>query len=222
MQPAAASGRTWTFIGLAIALFGGPAVVLIYRLVAEDPTATGNVVLRELVILALVAVLLWIVLTRERLPLSSIGIDGSHIGRSLAWGLVAMVMIIVGLAACLLLYQALGIRYGEGGGAIAASTWAVLLTVVRAGVAEEIFYRGFALERLEMLTGSRWLAAGITLICFAAVHYRQGLPGMFIALVLGAILTGFYLWKRDLIAAIFAHFLVDFIPNVLLPLLGAE
>jgi hypothetical protein len=28
------------------------------------------------------------------------------------------------------------------------------------------------------------------------------------------------MWKRDLVAAMFAHFLVDFVPNVLLPLLG--
>lgn len=35
-------------------------------------------------------------------------------------------------------------------------------------------------------------------------------------LIIATILTAFYLWRRDLIATIFAHFLVDFIPNVLL------
>jgi membrane protease YdiL (CAAX protease family) len=38
---------------------------------------------------------------------------------------------------------------------------------------------------------------------------------MVIALVLGAALTFFYLWRRDLVANIFGHFLVDFISNVL-------
>jgi len=41
-------------------------------------------------------------------------------------------------------------------------------------------------------------------------------------LVLGAALTAFYLWKRDLLAAIIAHFLVDFIPNVALPALSGH
>jgi membrane protease YdiL (CAAX protease family) len=45
---------------------------------------------------------------------------------------------------------------------------------------------------------------------------------MLIALVLGGILTGFYLWKRNLVANIFAHFLIDFIPNVLLPLFAGS
>ena len=38
-----------------------------------------------------------------------------------------------------------------------------------------------------------------------------------IALALGGILAGFYLWRRDLVANMIGHFLVDFIPNVVLP-----
>jgi membrane protease YdiL (CAAX protease family) len=36
-----------------------------------------------------------------------------------------------------------------------------------------------------------------------------------IALALGAILTGFYLWRRDLVANMFGHWLVDFVGNIL-------
>jgi len=35
------------------------------------------------------------------------------------------------------------------------------------------------------------------------------------ALALGAILSAFYLWRRDLVANIIGHFLVDFVANVL-------
>ena len=38
---------------------------------------------------------------------------------------------------------------------------------------------------------------------------------MVIALVLGAALTFFYLWQRDLVANMIGHFMVDFIANVL-------
>jgi membrane protease YdiL (CAAX protease family) len=48
------------------------------------------------------------------------------------------------------------------------------------------------------------------------------MAGVFLALVLGAILTGFYLWKRNLLAVIVAHFMVDFIPNILFPLLSGS
>ena len=186
-----------------------------------DPTASGSVAVRELAILALVALLLWIVVKRERLPLASIGLRLDRPGRSLAWGLGLAVAAFAALVACLALFSMLGVRYGEGG-QISLSIWATLLTVVRAGVAEEVFYRGFALERLETLTGSKWVAAGLTLAAFAAFHYRQGWPGMFLALVLGGLLTTFYVWKRDLLAAMFAHFLVDFVPNVLLPLIASD
>ncbi|HLW34588.1 MAG TPA: hypothetical protein VKS98_02920 [Chthoniobacterales bacterium] len=35
-----------------------------------------------------------------------------------------------------------------------------------------------------------------------------------IAFALGAVLAGFYLWRRDLMANIIGHFLVDFVANV--------
>ena len=36
-----------------------------------------------------------------------------------------------------------------------------------------------------------------------------------VTLVLGAVLTLFYLWRRDLVANMIGHFMVDFIANVL-------
>lgn len=222
MRTAALTSRPWTLAGLVIAFLGLPAVVTLYRLVEPDPGAGGAVAIRELIILALVGVLIWIVRTRERLPLSSIGIGPTGIWRSLAWSLLLILLTILGLAACLGLFALIGVEYGQGDAALSVSMWATALTVIRAGIAEEVFYRGYAIERIEALTGSRWLAALVPLAAFAAFHYRHGWPGIFVALVLGAVLTGFYMWKRNLVANMFAHFLVDFIPNVALPLIFAE
>jgi membrane protease YdiL (CAAX protease family) len=216
------SARPWTYAGLAIALLGLPAVVLAYRMVGGTPANTGGVVLRESAILALVAVLLWIVARREHLPLSSIGLRREGLSRSLGWGLGLTAALGAGLAACLVVFKFLGIHYGSGSAPIATSMAATLLTVARAGIAEEVFYRGYAIERIEALTGSRWMAALIPLVAFGLFHYRQGWPGIAIALVLGGILTAFYMWKRNLVATIFAHFLIDFIPNVLLPLISGD
>jgi len=54
----------------------------------------------------------------------------------------------------------------------------------------------------------------LPLLLFAAAHYTGGAADILIALVLGAILTGFYLWRRDLVANIIAHTLVDLVANL--------
>lgn len=217
----ASSSRGWTIIGLAIALLGIPAIVTAHRFLVPDPIATSTIIVRELAILALTAFLLWIVVSKERLPLSSVGIRTDAVGRSLAWGFGLAVVAFVVLAAVLILYSSLGIHYGEGQ-SISRALPVTLLAVTRAGISEEVLYRGFALERLQTMTGSKWIAAGVTLVLFAAFHFRQGWAGVFIAFVVGALFTAFYLWKRNLIANMFGHFLVDFVPNVLLPLLFGE
>jgi len=217
---ASTSTRGWTYTGLAISLLGIPAVVTAQRMLSPDPAASGSIVLRELAILAVTAFVLWIVVARERLPLSSIGLRFDRVGRSAGWGLGLAVVAFAVLAVCLVGFSAFGIHYGEGAG-ISRALPVTLLAVTRAGISEEVLYRGFALERLQSLTASKWIAASVTLVLFAAFHFRQGLAGVFLAFVLGGIFTLFYLWKRDLLATITGHFLVDFVPNVLLPLLGA-
>jgi membrane protease YdiL (CAAX protease family) len=212
---AAPAHRGWTWLGLAIAFLGIPAITLAHRFFAPDALASSAIVARELAILALTAFLLWIVVSRERQPLSSIGITTQGVGRSLAWGVGLALVCLAAAVACIAAYSAVGIHYGEGK-SISRALPVTTLVVLRAGISEEVFYRGFAIERLQSLTGNKWFAAGLSLVCFAAFHFRQGLPGIGLAFVLGAALTAFYLWKRNLIANIFGHFLVDFIPNVLL------
>lgn len=209
--------RGWTIAGLAIALLGIPTVTTLHRMLAPDPLASGGIVLRETAILALTAALLWIVAKGERLPLTSIGIRTDRIGRSLGWGVLFAVACFAAVIGILAVYSSMGIHYGEGK-SISRTLPVTSLAVLRAGISEEVLYRGYAIERLQRITGSKWIAAAISLVLFAGFHFRQGLAGVGIALIAGALLTAFYLWKRDLIANIFAHFLVDFIPNVVLPL----
>ncbi|HMN44605.1 MAG TPA: CPBP family intramembrane metalloprotease [Povalibacter sp.] len=53
-------------------------------------------------------------------------------------------------------------------------------------------------------------------------HYGQGPGGVLIALLMGIALTSVYLWKRNVVAVMLAHFLVDFIPIIVLPLLSGD
>lgn len=62
------------------------------------------------------------------------------------------------------------------------------------------------------------MAEGRSRACSAGDLRSAALSGgpvnVLVAFTLGGILTLFYLWRRDLVANIIAHFLVDFIANV--------
>jgi len=92
--------------------------------------------------------------------------------------------------------------------------WLLVFIVFRAGVAEELFYRGYAIERIESLGLNRFLAVVIPLTIFGVAHWTGGWANILIALALGVILSVFYVWRRDLVANMIAHFLVDFIGNI--------
>ncbi len=99
--------------------------------------------------------------------------------------------------------------------------WLRALLAARAGFIEEILYRGYPIERLNRLTGRVWLGALIGLIIHTAIHIPPlGLGHtMGVVFPISAILTGLYVWKRNLTLNITVHFLIDFLALVLLPLL---
>jgi membrane protease YdiL (CAAX protease family) len=55
----------------------------------------------------------------------------------------------------------------------------------------------------------------IWLVIFSLGHWSGGAANILIAFAAGLILTGFYLWRRDLVANMIGHGLVDFVANVL-------
>jgi len=210
-----------TYIGLIIALLAGPALVAGFRLITGENHSDLQVISRELIIFATVGMLLWLVKRQEKLPLTSIGLHRDKLGKSVLWGLLLTVISLVITVGLYLLLQQFGVHLGSSdNNSYRPSLWVVTLIMLRAGVAEEIFYRGYAIERLQSLTSSKWLAGLVPLAMFAAAHYRQGIGGIFAAFILGGILTIFYMKRRDLVANITGHCLTDFVLNVLLPLLG--
>jgi membrane protease YdiL (CAAX protease family) len=219
--PAAPQRTGATFLGLAIALLAAPAFTGAYRLITGENHSDLQIAGRELGLFLLAGLLLWLVRRRELLPLASVGLHLDQLGRSLLRGMLLAAVILAVTVGLYLLLQACGIALGDPGkGAYQPSLWVLVLITLRAGAVEELFYRGYAVERLQSLTGNKWLAAMVPLAVFAAAHYRQGLGGMVAAFVLGAIFTFYYLMRRDLVANITAHFLADFALNVVLPLVS--
>jgi membrane protease YdiL (CAAX protease family) len=214
--------RPVTWLGLALAMFGTPIFLWAFKVDMGDAASITQYVGREVVVFALLGALLLLIRKGEKLPFSSIGWHTDRLGNAALWGLLGIVLTGVGLAACIgiasLMHWKLGLQEPPK---FDPPLWAVTITIFRAGITEEVFYRGYAVERLLTITGSKWAAAVITVIPFALFHYRQGPAGILIAGVAGAILTSIYLKRRSLPAVVITHFSVDFIPNVLLPLFGA-
>ncbi len=202
----------FTWIGLFVALFSLLIVREVGLLIWAPRTFNGTIWKESFIWLCAIG-LLFIVRRGERLPLTSIGLGTSKWWKSLLWGVVLMLICgaVGGVLAALTRFNG-----GPGGSFMEElPVWLVTLIVVRAGVVEELFYRGYAIERLQTLGLNRYLAAGIPLVIFAVAHWTGGWANIVIALALGAVLSAFYLWRRDLVANMLAHFLVDFVGNVL-------
>ncbi|HEY4367651.1 MAG TPA: type II CAAX endopeptidase family protein [Steroidobacteraceae bacterium] len=211
-----------TWIGTAIALLAIPLIVSVFRAVFAPSSATT--VARELTMFAAAGLLIWVIRSRERQPLASVGLVPAAAGRVALWTLIGLIGCIVVLAIGLVAVHAFGLRFGSAPGAASTkySLWVTLLVVIRAGIVEELFYRGYAIDRVTRLSGSRVLGIALPLIVFAGFHYTQGAGGVLIALLLGGVLSALYVWKRNLTVNVLVHFLIDFIPNVVLPLISPE
>lgn len=178
-----------------------------------SPTlTTKSATVREALILATAAALLIYIRRVEGLSLRSVGLGTSVWWKSIAWGVVTALL-------CAAAGGAVAFVTKFNGGATARELeklplWLVVVIVCRAGFVEELFFRGFAIERLSGMGWPRYAAALFPLTIFALLHLYNGAANVLLAFVLGAILAAFYLWRRDLVANILAHFLVDFVTVV--------
>lgn len=217
---------TGTLAGLFISFFGAPLLIYVFGLwePVEGPTDVF-VTIRECSLLFLAFILLVIVRNGENLGMDSLGLHSRHWGKSVLHAILLVVVCFVALLGCIALLQLFGISFGDNENAHKydqISLWVMTLVVVRAGIVEELFYRGYIIERLEKLTGS-WVAfLLIPTLIFGLLHYKQGIGGILISFVLGLIFAVYYWKTRDLKTTIMAHFLVDFIPNVLFPLFEGQ
>jgi uncharacterized protein len=198
---------------IGVALTFGLAAILTQLRPAELAPAAGFVVQRLIGeagwwILGL-AVLAWVVRNEDE-SVSSIGIKRLSWG-AIGWGIGGF----FGLLALFILAQSVVAAVGAKPPTASLSfadvpAWLIVLMALRAGVVEEILFRGYAITRLEAVTGRTWLAAGISLLVFVALHAGSWSAShlLFVSLAGGA-LTGLYLWHRNLTANIIAHCTFD-------------
>jgi len=206
--------------GLLLAMLGPLAIAIGSR----RPTSSSNrlraFLFAQACLLVVVAVVLSLVLVWERNSLSSIGLRSVSV-LSIVWGLALAAFFLFVLPPI----QTRVLRMLRLDGFEKGLTelrelpvWSVALAITLGGAAEEILYRGYAVERIGALTGSLWLAGTIPVILFAVAHLPMwGRGPALMTLISGAICTGFYLWRRDLTSLIIAHLATDFIGILLNP-----
>lgn len=88
--------------------------------------------------------------------------------------------------------------------------WAVLALVV--AFAEEAAFRGYALTRLEVVTGSRAVAVIAVSLGFSAGHLYQGVGGVLVIFVYGLMFAALFYRTGSIWPGIVAHFLQDLTP----------
>lgn len=105
----------------------------------------------------------------------------------------------------------------------------LLLIPITAGVTEELVYRGYALPRLEALTGKRWQAIAVTAAGFGLQHVAFALADWRLAvisavsmtLVGGAYGAFYFVARQRLLPLMLLHWQADFVALGLAPLLLA-
>ncbi len=159
----------------------------------------------------LVAVIILYVTRAEHRPLASIGF---RVPRAADIGLaVAAAIVMIGLIGVIftVVLPALHLSVSRQlNAARGAPILFRLVQVTRAAVAEEITFRGYGYERIQEISGSRWLAAVSTWALFTIAHLSSwGWGQVIIAAAGGLILTLLYVWRRNLWANMIAHWLTD-------------
>jgi len=200
--------RSASAVGLLLALAGPPAVAVSSLWLSGSVPSVAASLVGQGALWSLALIVLGIALLWERLPLRSLGVVPLPWGSVVSAVLAAAVLLYVATPLGLWLIEAFGLPGFEVGlSKLRALPFGVLVcAAATAGVVEEFLYRGYAIERLAILTGSRVAGALISLAAFSLAHLPfWGAASAVLTLVAGIVLTVLYLWKRNLAANILAH-----------------
>jgi membrane protease YdiL (CAAX protease family) len=202
----------WSWLGLALALLGPGLIAVLWTWSTREAVSLRASAPWLGVFVLLVAGVVTIARRGEELSWAEVGFGRiSWASLPFAIALTLFFVFVFGpLASRTLLWLRLG-SFEAGRRSLAAlPRWYLCLSIVIVGAGEEWLYRGYAIERLQALTGEAWLAGVISLLAFGFVHLPVwGIGVSLSALVAGGILAALYLWRRDISFLILAHVATD-------------
>lgn len=147
----------------------------------------------------------------EARPLSSIGFRSPTVNDVL-WGICVGFVTLAGIAGIFyVLFPALHLNESHAVNQLLSTpVWWRCVSVVRAAVAEEMVFRGYAIERGQELTKSTTAACMLSWFVFTMEHVGPwGWSHLIVAGFGGLALTGLYVWRRNLWSNMLAHMIVD-------------
>ncbi|MCH8552222.1 MAG: CPBP family intramembrane metalloprotease [Natronospirillum sp.] len=167
---------------------------------------------------AVMLVLLLFILVVERRGLSSIGLR-KPTGKDIQW---AMIFWGVSVGVSGVVHTWFPAPELDGLEVILAFSIPVLLLIIlTTSVTEEVFYRGYSIERIRELTGSLSLAVLISFVLFLLPHIAFFGPHWLLSQGLSVVLLYvLYVWRRNLWACMLMHLLGNMM--ILFPALGLE
>ena len=209
-------------VGLLISLFGITYIGRLFNgLNLFASSYAGQVVFSDIKKWILAAAIIIIILFWESRKLSSIGFKNVNLRAIYQALLLGIISVILGILTLGVVYNILRLEEPSTLSNIGELPFIVkLLTITTAAVTEEIFYRGYSIERIKELSGSIILGGVISGLIFLAIHYPSwGIAGGVPQLIFTTLLTIFYIKKRNLIACIIMHWIINFFMIIVLPAL---
>lgn len=212
-----------TILGLLIAMLGPMLVAGVGERVTKVSSGLIPHLLGLAALVAIVAGVLLMVFHFEHQGFPSLGVRPFR-WQSVALGLgLAAFFVWLFAPAAYWMLACLNVGGFETGMAKNAElpVWYLVVAVVAGGIAEEVLYRGYAVERIATLTGSYWIAGAVSVLFSGIAHVPMwGWGPALTTVVSGAVFTMFFIWRRDLTANVVAHVVTDFIGLVIVPLMN--
>ena len=210
----------WTYVvGLAI-VFGVEFVLRDFLLPENaNNVSIGLALVGEWVTLSFL-VFFWVP-KLEKKSMASIGL-GKFKQRHLMWGVLVYLLVLVASSFSGFVLQSVGLPSLRSlQPLIKGYGFATLFGLFLTGTfLEEVFYRGYLIERMTVLTRHRWIAAFVSWLLFTLVHLKFfGLGPTIDTSVISAALTLLYLKEKSIYPCIVVHGINDALAFLIFPLL---
>jgi membrane protease YdiL (CAAX protease family) len=212
--------KKWAYaIGLAI-VFGVEFILRDFLL----PENANNVSIGLALVVEWVA-LSWLVFEWvpkvEKKNMESIGF-GRFKRRHLGWGVLVYILVLVASSISSLVLESAGLPSLRSlQPMIKGYGFATLFGLFLTGTfLEEVFYRGYLIERMTILTRHKWVAAFVSWLLFTLVHLKFfGLGPTIDTSVISAALVLLYLKEKSIWPCIVVHGINDALAFLIFPLL---
>jgi membrane protease YdiL (CAAX protease family) len=206
-------------IGIIISI---PINFLINILLGWDPTIINNHVMFITGLIfqwVIILILFLIIFFWENNSFSSIGIKKIE-KKDLIWGFFVFIIQIITLFTSekLVNYLNLTSQGIETTNILMLPTLTIIFLIITAGITEEIIFRGYLIERLNLLSNSLIMSAIVSYVLFILFHIPFWGIGGAIQISIWAIpITVLYIRRRNLTTCIIIHLIYD--STILIPVL---